>query len=210
MTEHKTMNTIIHAAFRRDLVRFDAALATFAGGSTDRADQLKRAWDNFAYQLRHHHEDEETIFWPVLRELGASDALAGDLEGEHEEMLTALEGAEQAMTAFHADPTDRDTDAARSAVTRLSEVLLAHLAHEERDMEPLSAANHKTPQLKRAQRVVRQAHKGNTGTLFAWLQDGADADARAGLRREVPPPVLFTISRVGGRHYNRHIAPIWS
>ena len=27
MTEHQTMNTIIHAAFRRDLARFDAANA---------------------------------------------------------------------------------------------------------------------------------------------------------------------------------------
>jgi hypothetical protein len=210
MTEHKTMNTIIHAAFRRDLVRFDQALATFAGGSRDRADDLMRAWDNFAYQLRHHHDDEETIFWPVLRELGAPDALAGDLEGEHEKMLAALEKAELAMTAFHSDPTSEHAGAARDAVTDLSGVLLAHLVHEERDMEPLSAAHHKSPQLKRAQRVVRQAHKGNTGTLFAWLQDGADADALTGLRREVPPPVLFMISRLGGRHYNHRIAPIWS
>jgi len=33
VTEHRTMNTIAHAAFRRDLARFDAALAVFPAGS---------------------------------------------------------------------------------------------------------------------------------------------------------------------------------
>ena len=60
------------------------------------------------------------------------------------------------------------------------------------------------------QKAVRKAHKGNSGTFFTWLLDGADPDAKAGLRREVPPPVLFVISRIGGRDYTRHIASVWS
>jgi hypothetical protein len=46
MTEHKTRNTVIHAAFRRDLARFDNALGGFPAGSRTRADQLDGAWDN--------------------------------------------------------------------------------------------------------------------------------------------------------------------
>ncbi len=209
-TEHQTMNTIIHAAFRRDLARLDRALATFTPGSRVRADQITDTWDNFSFQLRHHHEDEEMIFWPALRQLGAPDDLAGELEEEHEKMLAAVEHAEGSMAAFHVDPTVDRTRAAHNALTALSDVLLAHLAHEERDMEPISAANHKSPQIKHAQRVVQKAHKGNTGTLFAWLSDDADADVKAGLRREIPAPVLFLIRTIGGRDYNRRIASIWS
>ena len=66
MTEHQTMNTIIHAAFRRDLARFDSALATFPD-TQDRADQLWTAWENYAHQLHQHHDDEETIFCPAMR-----------------------------------------------------------------------------------------------------------------------------------------------
>ena len=51
MTEHKTLNTVIHAAFRRDLGRFGAALGSFPDGFQARADQLKAAWDQFSYQL---------------------------------------------------------------------------------------------------------------------------------------------------------------
>ena len=39
MTDHKTLNTVFHAAFRRTLERFDRALGDFPDGSKSRADQ---------------------------------------------------------------------------------------------------------------------------------------------------------------------------
>jgi hypothetical protein len=210
MTEHKTMNTIIHAAFRRDLIRFTAALDAFPSGSTARAEQLGTAWDNLAAQLHHHHEDEETIFWPALRELGAQPELVGDLEGEHARMLSACDTADSAMRAFRADPSEQNTAAARASIGQLSVVLNDHLTHEERDLEPLAVAHLQSPHMKLAARKVRQAHKGGAGTFIAWLQDGADDDARTALRHEIPPPVLFVLGRIAGRNYNRHVATIWA
>ncbi len=209
MTEHQTMNTIIHAAFRRDLLRFDTALKT-PSLSPSRAAQLASAWDNFAFQLHHHHQDEETIFWPVLLALGAPASLTGDLDGEHAQMLEALNLSEAAMQIFR-EKADKDSaNQARTAIGSLSRVLLDHLEHEERDMEPISAEHHASAQIKAAQKRVRVAHRGNQGTLFAWLLDGADADAIRGLRREVPRPILAVITRTAGRRYRRTIAPTWA
>lgn len=59
-TEHRTMNTIVHAAFRRDLARFDAALAAFPDGDQRRADELGRAWDLYA--------PRRLGAWPGLRQ----------------------------------------------------------------------------------------------------------------------------------------------
>lgn len=210
MTEHKTMNTIIHAAFRRDLRRFDAAFDSFPVGSQRRGDELAAAWGNFAFQLHHHHQDEETIFWPVLRSLGVDDALTGDLKGEHALMLEALEEANTTVRVFQADPSAANAKTARASIGDLEAVLTSHLAHEESELEPRSAEFHATPEIKNAQKRARRSHRGNQGTLFAWLLDGADDDARRGLRREVPPPVLSVISRVGGRGYRRTVAPIWA
>lgn len=117
------MNTIIHAAVRRDLRRFDAALATFPAGSAQRAAQLARAWSNFSHQLDHHHHSEETIFWPALRELGADETLVGDLGGEHERMLAALATANTAVTTLQGDPTADRAAAARAAIGQLREVV---------------------------------------------------------------------------------------
>ena len=209
MTEHTTMNTIIHAAFRRDLHRFDQALAVFPANSPGRAKEVTAAWDNFSFQLHHHHQDEENIFWPALRSLGADQATEGDLEGEHAQMLLALNRANDAMSALRTTATSADAAAARQAIDSLASVLLNQLAHEERDLEPFAAAQHHTPQIRAAQRAVRKTHRGNHGTFVAWLLDGADADAVLALRREIPRPVLFVISRVAARRYRRTIAPVW-
>src|SRR5687768_1510342 len=141
MNEQRTMNSIIHAAFRRDLRRFDSALESFPSGSGERAVQLKAAWDHLAYQLRLHHEDEEAFFWPALRELGAAEALVGDLHGEHAVMLRTLQSADVAMATFAGDPTTDNADAARDAVAQLATVVEEHTVHEERDLEPLAATH---------------------------------------------------------------------
>jgi hypothetical protein len=210
VTEHMTMNTIIHAAFRRDLHRFDLAFGSFPAGSQRRAEELNVAWANVAFQLHHHHEDEETIFWPALRSLGVDDSLMGELNDEHAQMLIALDAANKTVDDFRADPSASHAGVVRGAIGRLEQVLTEHLAHEERDLEPRAAEFRGSPEMKAAQKQVRRAHRGNQGTFFAWLLDGADADATSGLRREVPAPVVFVISRVGGRRYQRTIAPVWA
>src|SRR5262245_11640659 len=210
MTEHLTMNTIIHAAFRRDLARFDAALSEFPDGSQQRATQLVTAWDNFAHQLHHHHEDEETIFWPAFRDLGADESLTSDLGGEHARMLTALEHADGVVRRLADDPSATQAAAARAAVGELGEVLQEHLEHEERDLEPWAAARKDTPQLKAAAAEVRKAHKGEAGTFVAWLLDGAAPDDAAALRREIPGPVVSVLNAVPGRHYRRTVATVWA
>lgn len=209
MTEHLTMNTVIHAAFRRDMKRFGDALAAFTPGSRDRANDLGRAWDNFAFQLHHHHDDEETIFWPAFVALGVDKKLVEVLDGEHERMSAALVGAEGAMKTFTADPSQANLEAASVAIAELNQVLDEHLTHEERDLEPWSATQMKKPELKKAQAAVRKAHKGGAGTFAAWLLDGADADAVAGLKREIPSPVLAVLTRGPGRSYRKEIATVW-
>ena len=210
MTEHKTLNTVIHAAFRRDIERFVRALETFPVGSRRRADQLVLAWDNFAHQLHLHHQDEETIFWPAFRAVGADESLVGDLDGEHQRMVRALEVAEAAMRTLGSDPSPANVEAARASVTDLRTVLLEHLAHEERDFEPFAAAHVEDPELKQAQKDVRKVHQGNAGMFVAWLRDSADADARAQLNRDMPPPVQFVLLHTSGRKYARTVSPAWS
>jgi len=210
MTEHLTMNTVIHAAFRRDLARFDTALATFPDGSRERADQLVAAWDNYSHQLHHHHQDEETIFWPAFRELGADESLTSDLGGEHARMLAALEHADEVVRRLPGDPSSSRAVDARAAVAQLGEVLLEHLAHEEAELEPWSATVMDTPQMKAARGAVRKAHQGESGTFVAWLLDGAAPEDVAGLKREIPAPVVTVLNTVPGRHYRKHIASVWT
>jgi hypothetical protein len=119
MTEHLTLNTVIHAAVRRDIFRFQQALAAFPIGSRERAAQLEMAWQNLDHQLYHHHHGEETIFWPALRELGADESLVGDLGGEHERLAEAMTLTRNAMSALASDPSAANVDRARALVCTL-------------------------------------------------------------------------------------------
>lgn len=210
MTEHLTMNTVIHAAFRRDLARFDSALAAFPDGSQERADQLVAAWENYSHQLHHHHQDEETIFWPAFRELGADESLTSDLGGEHARMLAALDHADEVVRRLPADPSASRAADARAAIAQLGEVLHEHLAHEEAELEPWAASVRDTPQFKQALAAVRKAHKGESGTFVAWLLDGAAPDDVAGVKKEIPPPVVAVLNAIPGRRYRRNIATVWA
>ncbi len=111
---------------------------------------MKAAWDHLAYQLRLHHEDEEAYFGPALRELGADEALVGDLHGEHVVMLQALQSADVAVATFAGDASADNAAPARDAVARLDTVVDEHLVHEERGLEPLAATHRGTPQMKTA------------------------------------------------------------
>jgi len=209
MTQHRTMNTIIHAALRRDIKRISDALAAFPAGSRERAEQLGAAWGNLAQQLHHHHEDEESIFWPMLRQGGTHDAVIKELEGEHQQLLAALTTAERAMSSFAADPSADAVAAAQASVSGLASVLGSHLTHEERDLEPAAADLVGTREMKAATTAVRKKRSSVGGTFFAWLQDGAGPDEITALRHEVPPPVLFMLTKLRGRDYRKRVATVW-
>lgn len=209
VTEHLTMNTVIHAAVRRDLARFRRALQSFPVGSRQRADQLNSAWRHLDDQLYHHHHGEETIFWPALRELGADESLVGDLNGEHERMAEAMTHTRSAMSALAAEPDQDALDKARAAVNTLQEVITGHFAHEERDLEPMMLAQSHTPQIKQASKAIRKTQTlPSAGRFLAWVLDDADPQARAYVRHEIPKPVLFILARVFGRSYGR-VAAAW-
>jgi hemerythrin-like domain-containing protein len=209
MIEHKTLNTVVHNAFRRTLDRFDQALAGFPAGSQPRADELKRAWDFFDEELHHHHHYEEVFFWPALEQTDADLSSVAELDAEHDAMRGALKTASALMAQLHADPTAPHAAAARNGVATLRTVLVGHLEHEERDLEPISVHYADTKPMKAALTQVKKAHLTKMGNFVEWLQDGATEADKAGLRREIPGPVVAVFGTLAGRRYRKDIAPVW-
>ena len=70
----------------------------------------------------------------------------------------------------------------------------SHFAHEERDLDPFMIANLETPPMQRAAKKIRTAQSPmEAGSYLAWLQDGADPEARAFLSKQIPKPVLLDL-----------------
>ena len=53
------------------------------------------------------------------------------------------------------------------------------------------------------QAIRRTMSPAEAGAYLTWLGDGADPDAKAFLRHEIPAPVLFIFTRLFGRSYRR-------
>jgi hypothetical protein len=208
MTE-MSMNKAIHGAFRRDLDRFIAALSAFPPGDAARAHQLGTAWANFDDQLTHHHEGEHTIAWPALQEMGVSKDLLATMDAEHDVMAAALAEARTAMQALTRTAGVEEANAALAAVRELKSVTVAHLDHEEAQIEQIYLTKRDSPEMKAMGRAFGKVSPARGGRFFAWVLDGASPEERAAVTREVPGPVLSIIGGIFGRGYRKDVAPVW-
>jgi ABC-type transporter Mla subunit MlaD len=204
-----SMNKAIHGAVRRDLQRFLVALAAFPDGNRTRAAQLATAWTNFNDQLTRHHEGEHEIAWPALEAVGASPELLATMDAEHDLMATALADAGGAVSRLAASASAEDAQLAKAAVTHLQEVTTTHLDHEEVEFEPVLLANRNAPEIQEMGRKFGKASPSVGGRFMAWVLDGASADERAAVTRDIPAPVVKIVGGIWGRSYRKNIAPVW-
>ena len=204
-----SMNKVIHGAVRRDLNRFEGALATFPADNHQRADQLATAWENFDWQLTNHHEGEHEIAWPALQKVGVSREMIAQMDAEHDVMAEALAQARSAMTSLQASPGAGEADTALVAIRRLKDVTIEHLDHEEQELEPLYLEKHEDPAIKEMGKKFAKTSPAKGGQFFAWLTDGATAEEKAALGATVPKPVMAVIVGVFGRGYRKRVAPVW-
>lgn len=204
-----SMNRVIHGAFRRDLDRFEGALATFAVGDAHRAEQLGGAWDNFDQQLTDHHEGEHEIAWPALEQVGVTRETIAQMDAEHAVMAEALAGARGAMAALRASPGAHEAETALVALRRLKEVTLRHLDHEEQELEQIYLQNEDSAPIKEMSRRFAKVGPARGGQFFAWLTDGASPQEREAIAATVPGPVLKVLVALFGRGYRKQVAPAW-
>ena len=204
-----SMNKAIHGAFRRGLDRFVAALSTFPPGDLTRARQLGTAWENFDEQLMHHHEGEHTTAWPALQSVGVSKDVLTQMDAEHESMAAALAATRTAMGPLTQTAGAEESRAALVAFQTLQAVTVAHLDHEEAEIEDVYLTKRDTPELKEMGKAFAKVSPARGGRFFAWLLDGASPEEREAVTREVPGPVVRVISGIFGRGYRKNVGPVW-
>ena len=207
---HITMNEIIHAAVRRDLrgsrrrsVPSRDGDAERPTGSSGPGRRCGRCCTSTTRRGR------ARLAVPAVP-LGTVDpALADAMEAEHEAMAHAMTDATAAVYDLAATPTTAAAQVAADRVARAAEVTAHHLDHEEREVMPIIVPQLGTPAWKAVEKQLRAGSLTQGGRFFAWLQDGIEPELGAALRTNVPGPVLWGLSRLAGRSYHRHVAPVW-
>ena len=133
----------VHGVFRDTLGAAPRLVGDIAPGDAARVEQIANYYDNILYFLEAHHDGEEEIVFPRLRER-CPDAkpLLETLEQQHVKALALLADARVALGAW---PGADGGAAAQSAVVdslgALRTQLVAHLDQEETEALPLCAAH---------------------------------------------------------------------
>ncbi len=204
-----TMNQAIHHAVRRDLDRLDRALGSFPDGDQRRADQLRRAFAFLHAELTRHHEGEDDLIWPMMEGKGVDAEMLRTMESEHQDMARALAEADAALDALCAVPSAERAAQARGVVAETRGVVVHHLDHEERELEPLLMPHVDSPEWAAVEKQLRKAPPATAGRFFAWLMDGADPETTEFVYATVPKPVVKVLGGAFGRKYHREVAPVW-
>jgi iron-sulfur cluster repair protein YtfE (RIC family) len=140
----------VHAAVRADLERVERLAAQTLEGLppeelAQELDELKRngmLWRlrvdclRYCYFVHSHHNAENVMFFPELRETNpAINPVIDRLEADHRLVSDRLDSVEAAANTLADEDGERARKALADSLRSLGESLLAHLDYEERSLE---------------------------------------------------------------------------
>jgi hemerythrin-like domain-containing protein len=135
----------VHQALRDTLSCAPQLVNKVDAADLKRVDLITNFYDNVLSFLHIHHDGEERLIFPILRDRCPEELnVIEQMLGQHANVTDLLGRSGQALTAW----ADGDITAQTSAATNLSElgaVLYQHLDDEEREVLPL-CAEHLTPE----------------------------------------------------------------
>ena len=181
----------VHGVFRDCLGAAPRLVGGIAPGDAERVALIANYYENILSFLHTHHEGEELLVFPLLRERcdGAGE-LMDRMAAEHHEALELLEQAKAALAAWPGG----DAAAQQATQERLEDLaahLNEHLEDEEQKVLPLAAANLSMEEWGAMPAHGMASFDGDKIWLILGLiRERMTDDQRAAMQANMPPPAL--------------------
>jgi hypothetical protein len=181
----------VHGVFRDTLGAAPTLVGDIAPGDAERVALIANYYENILSFLEAHHDGEEQLVFPLLRERCAGDdALIDHMDAQHHEALALLQEARAALTAWPGG----DAAAQRATQERLDELgshLLEHLSEEEQKVLPLAAA-HLSPEEWGALpgHGLANFHGDKIWLILGLIRERMTEEQRAAMLAHMPPPAV--------------------
>ncbi|RKE05062.1 hemerythrin domain-containing protein [Streptomyces sp. TLI_171] len=201
---------ILHRVFRREVPLLADLVETAAPGDRRRTAVLADHLDLVLGALGEHHEGEDDLLWPKLRERAApgTDVVAR-MAHQHEAVADALAAATELSHHWRAR-ADRDTALRLAEALRaLDRHAAAHMDDEEEHLLPLMA-DHITARewSEVGERGRRSVPKTKLLIFLGAILEDATAQERHLFLSQMPPPARLLWHTVGTRLYHRTTARV--
>jgi hemerythrin-like domain-containing protein len=196
---------VLHRVFRREIPLLANLIEAAAPGDRRRTDVLADHLDLVLGALGEHHEGEDDLLWPKLRERAApGDGVVARMADQHEAIAGALAAADELS---HRWRTRADSDTAlrlAEALRALDRHAAAHMDDEEEHLLPLMA-DHITPRewTEVGERGRRSVPKAKLLIFLGAILEDATAQERELFLSQMPAPARLLWHTLGTRLYRR-------
>lgn len=194
---------VVHRAMTTDLARL-AVVADELVRSPDRRRLrlLRRYLRGISAEIVNHHRVEDDDVWPLLETVAADRTALVSLTEDHERLDPLLARAGELAAA------DTATPELAATLHELADLLVRHVADEERDVFPIIIERIRVEDYARLQERFRGTLGLATLTFVVpWVVGHASPDERPALLADAPPPlrVLLAVTERGFRSRARRL-----
>jgi iron-sulfur cluster repair protein YtfE (RIC family) len=199
----------VHGVFRDTLGAAPILVGGVAPGDAERAALIANYYDNILSFLHSHHDGEEHLVFPLLRErCDGVGALLDEMAEQHHEALELLGQAQAALAAWPGG----DAAAQKATQERLDELcshLNEHLAEEEQKVLPL-AAEHLSMQEWGALpgHGMANFHGDKIWLILGLIRERMTDGQRAEMMANMPPPALEMWTGFGQQAFTDYAAGV--
>ncbi|MFI8182404.1 hemerythrin domain-containing protein [Actinacidiphila glaucinigra] len=194
-----------HGAIRREFSLLPELVREVAGGDLKRCELVSSHIDFLCRFLHDHHEGEDLLLWPWLRERGGAQAesIVPVMEKQHEAIDAALAQVSVRLSAWRV--SGQGSDALADDLDLLRTTLLEHMDLEESQVLPLAAQCVTAAEWKRLEEHgLDKAPKKTLPIAFGMVMYEGDPEiVKAGLA-QAPLPARILMSFLGPRMYAAH------
>ncbi len=199
----------VHQALRESLGSAPRLIRAVGASDDGRVGLISNYFDNVLDFLHVHHEGEEQLVFPLLRERCPDQIdLLDHMASQHEDVVELVQRSDAALAAWGSGNAQAQEDAA-IALGVLGEQLGQHLAEEERDVLPL-ASEHLS--LEEWGALPGHAMGSFTGDkiwlILGLIRDRMSQDQRDQMLAHMPPPAVEMWTSMGEQAYQNLIAEV--
>jgi Hemerythrin HHE cation binding domain len=181
----------VHGVFRDSLASAPRFVGQAGPDDQEQVALVANYYENILSFLEAHHDGEEKLVFPLLRErCPGNEALFDRLVEEHEEALALLADAQRSLAAWPGGDLAAQ-DAVADSIEALRVQLLAHLEQEEREGLSLCAENISVEEWGLLPgHGMANFHGDKIWLILGLIRERMTEDQRAAMLAHMPPPAV--------------------
>jgi hypothetical protein len=199
----------VHGVFRDTLGAAPTLVGGIAPGDAERVALIANYYENILSFLEAHHDGEEHLVFPLLRERDDGAAqLMDEMTGQHHEAVALLEEARAALAAWPGG----DAAAQKAAEERLDELgshLCEHLDEEETKVLPLAAEYLSMEEWGALPgHGMANFHGDKIWLILGLIRERQTEEQRAAMTAHMPPPALEMWNGFGQQAFEEYASVV--